>query len=161
MVRIASGYDIDRIMEIYALARDYMRKTGNPTQWSDDYPGVELIESDIDKQRSYVLYDDAGIYGVFYFEIGADPTYSYIEGGAWIDDNEAYGVIHRIASDGTHRRILDETVQYCEGIIHNLRIDTHNDNKIMQAAICRNGFKKCGIIYLPDGDPRIAYQKII
>ncbi len=42
----------------------------------------------------------------------------------------------------------------------NFRIDTHNDNKIMQHVIEKNGFIRCGIIYVKDGSPRIAYEKI-
>ena len=32
-VRQAQWQDFDRILEIYALAREFMAKTGNPTQW--------------------------------------------------------------------------------------------------------------------------------
>lgn len=32
--------------------------------------------------------------------------------------------------------------------------------QIMQHLICKNGFQKCGIIYVEDGSPRIAYEKI-
>ena len=42
--------------------------------------------------------------------------------------------------------------------VSELRADTHEDNKIMQAVLERNGFEKCGIIYIEDGSPRIAYQ---
>jgi hypothetical protein len=43
----------------------------------------------------------------------------------------------------------------------NIRIDTHQDNKIMQHNILKHGFSYCGIIYLLSGDERLAYQKII
>jgi RimJ/RimL family protein N-acetyltransferase len=43
--------------------------------------------------------------------------------------------------------------------IPNIRIDTHRDNAIMQHLLEKNGFVKCGIIYVEDGSPRIAYQK--
>lgn len=42
----------------------------------------------------------------------------------------------------------------------NIRIDTHKDNHIMQHCIVSYGFTYCGIIYLANGDPRLAYQKL-
>ena len=52
-------------------------------------------------------------------------------------------------------------VQFCEQSINHLRIDTHNDNKIMQHVIEKNGFKRCGIIHVNDGSERIAYEKLV
>ncbi len=43
----------------------------------------------------------------------------------------------------------------------NIRIDTHKDNLIMQHNIAKHDFTYCGIIYLPSGDERLAYQKIL
>ena len=37
-------------------------------------------------------------------------------------------------------------------------IDTHEKNKTMQHVVEKLGFKRCGIIYIEDGTPRIAYQ---
>lgn len=39
--------DIDKIMEIYKHAQDYMIESGNSTQWGHSYPSAELIENDI------------------------------------------------------------------------------------------------------------------
>ena len=55
--------------------------------------------------------------------------------------------------------VLAMAVQFCEQSINHLRIDTHNDNKIMQHVIEKNGFKRCGIIHVNDGSERIAYEK--
>ena len=55
------------------------------------------------------------------------------------------------------RRILDFAFQHTD----TLRIDTHEDNKTMQALLTKNGFSYCGIIHLENGDPRLAYQKTI
>lgn len=43
-------------------------------------------------------------------------------------------------------------------IAQSIRIDTHADNKTMQHLIEADGFTRCGIIYIADGTPRIAYQ---
>ncbi len=149
---------VDRVMEIYDTARKFMRSTGNMTQWINGYPGRDLIEGDIEKGNSYVGVYDGRVIGTFAFILGEDPTYSYIEGGEWLN-SLPYGTIHRIASDGTVHGFLEAAAGFASGIICNLRIDTHDDNRVMQHLLSKNGFKRCGRIYLENGDPRIAYQR--
>jgi hypothetical protein len=137
-----------------------MRKTGNPDQWGTDKPKKELLEDDIQKEQLYVGEgDDGEIHFVFAFILGEDPTYSYIENGSW-PSNEPYGTIHRIASDATVSGVVKTAVNYCRNTISNIRIDTHEKNKTMQHVLEKLGFTKCGIIYIEDGTPRIAYQLI-
>lgn len=159
-IRKTTAADIDRVMEIYDIAREFMAVSGNPTQWGDGYPVREIIEEDVKRGESYVIVDGEEIHGVFMFMQRVEPTYAVIEGGAWLSD-EPYGTIHRVATDGKCKRLFDMCVDFCSKVTNNLRIDTHNDNIPMQRAIERNGFKKCGTIYmLHDGSPRIAYQRV-
>ena len=160
-VRLTKREDLDRVMEIYSIARKYMKETGNPNQWKDFWPPIDLIKEDIQKERSYVLEEDNHIYGVFMFLVGHDKTYDLIVNGEWLDKDSEYGVIHRIASSQERKGILDEAVRYVFNKINNIKVDTHSDNKVMQRVLERNGFIKCGIIYTHDGTERIAYQKII
>ena len=97
---------------------------------------------------------------MFFFRIGDDPTYKVIERGNWLSD-DVYGTIHRVAGDGRIHGVLALAVQFCEQNIKHLRIDTHNDNKIMQHVIEKNGFKRCGIIHVNYGSERIAYEKLV
>ena len=80
--------------------------------------------------------------------------------GEWINDDE-YGVIHRIAVKYNGRNIIGKVYEYCSKLCKNLKIDTHKDNKPMQRSLEKNGFTRCGIIYLENGDERIAYQRCI
>ena len=82
-VRNAVSEDLPRIEEIYAYARSFMEKTGNPNQWGKTNPPHEWLVDDIEKKLLYVITDDQGIHGVFYFFIGPDPTYGQIEDGQW------------------------------------------------------------------------------
>ena len=50
---------------------------------------------------------------------------------------------------------------FCSDFCDNIRMDTHEDNKIMQHLLEKNGFIRCGTVHIFNGDPRIAYQKII
>lgn len=158
-IRLTKRHDFDTVMEIYRYAREQMRANGNPNQWYDKFPEPSTISDDIDCHNSYVIERDGTVCGVFAFIIGEEPTYKIIE-GSWKND-EKYGTIHRIASNGQIKGVFDLCLKFCESKISNIRIDTHQDNKIMQHLIQKNGFERCGIIYVKDGSPRIAYQKIV
>lgn len=159
IVRNAVQSDLSRIEEIYAYAREFMAKTGNPNQWGKTNPPHEWLVDDIEKELLHVIEDEVGIHGVFYFYIGEDPTYGVIEDGVW-RSNETYGTIHRIASDGSGG-ILRTAVEFCKKEISHLRIDTHHDNVIMQKAVAKLGFERSGIIHLANGSPRIAYELFV
>ena len=156
-VRKAQWNDFDRILEIYAIARGFMAKTGNPTQWGKTEPPVEKLRDDIAKRQLYVLEEDM-IHGVFYFSMDADPTYTVIENGSWLSD-AVYGTIHRIAGDGSGG-VVKAAVEFGKTKCSHLRIDTHENNKVMQHVVEKLGFSRRGIIYLEDGDPRIAYERL-
>ncbi len=159
MIRTAESRDLPRILEMYAAARRFMCANGNPEQWAGGYPYKEILVDDIERGRLFVCERENELRGVFMFEIGIDPTYIYIEDGEWLNNSE-YGVIHRIASDGETRGVFAECLGFCLEKIKHIRIDTHHDNHIMQRTLDKNGFTRCGIIYLPDGAPRIAYERI-
>lgn len=155
-VRLAEQKDLSRIEEIYAFARLFMEKTGNPHQWGKTNPPITQLLDDISNQRLYVITQKNLIHGVFYFYIGKDPTYTVIHDGMWHSDR-IYGTIHRIAGDGSGG-ILKTAVSFCRQQIDYLRIDTHHDNVAMQNSVMKCGFQRCGIIYIADGTPRIAYD---
>lgn len=157
-VRKAVREDLETICKIYAGARVFMAEHGNPNQWGTTHPPRSQLEEDIARGDLYVAADERGIHGVFYFFIGDDPTYAEIEDGAW-HANQRYGTIHRIASDGSGG-ILSAAVAFGKSQIGYLRIDTHADNKVMQSAVQKQGFQRCGIIHIRDGSPRIAYDLI-
>lgn len=148
--------DLPRVMRIFEIARNFMRRTGNPTQWSGNYPSEQLIVADIQRGVSYVVVDDGEIAGTFVFIEGDEPTYAEID-GSWLND-KPYGTIHRIASAGTTKGIADECLKFCKSRTRNIRIDTHKDNMVMQSWITRSGFKRCGIIRVSDGTLRDAFQ---
>lgn len=161
-IRKSKPQDIGRIMEIYGIARDFMEKHGNPNQWggATNWPPTELIANDIENGNSYVCLNNK-IIATFFFVQGKDiePTYAEITNGSWIDD-ALYGVIHRIASDGTKRGVGSFCINWAYEQCNHLRIDTHVDNLIMQNLLEKLGFIHCGTIYVEkDNYPRLAYEK--
>lgn len=158
-IRRSTARDIDRIMELYDMAKSYMRKQGNFDQWSGEYPDRDTILNDISHWSHYLAEDDDGnILMAFSFILGNDPTYKVIENGKWLND-KPYGTIHRIASSGRQSGMLKKCVDFCKEIIDNIRIDTHSENSPMLNALHYMKFTFCGIIYTNDGSPRLAFQK--
>ena len=154
----ATAADLPRFLEIYDIAKTYMRANGNPNQWNGAYPDPDTLRTDIEKQRLYVYKKDGRIHGVFMLLLEEEPTYAYIEDGSWREERP-YGTIHRLAGDGEVRGLFAKCVAFCESKVKYLRADTHFDNHTMQHLLEKNGFERRGIIYLKNGDPRIAYQK--
>lgn len=134
-----------------------MRRSGNHNQWTGGYPSDEVLLGDIREGRLYVMEQDGTPYACFMLCSGPDPTYAKIYDGAWSSDS-AYGVIHRVASDGTVSGVLGRCVAFARQQYSHLRIDTHEDNLPMQRALSAAGFLHRGTIFLANGDPRLAYD---
>ena len=158
IIRAASVEDIPAIMPVLDAAKGIMRSSGNMDQWKDGYPTREIILADIANRYGFVLEDCGIIVAYFAFIPSPEPTYLYIEGGSWLEDTLPYHVIHRIGSTPDSHGVFKAIMDWCREQDPNLRIDTHRDNHIMQHCILSYGFRYCGIIYLANGDERLAYQ---
>lgn len=157
-IRLSQLSDLDRLMKIFDYARNFMASVGNGNQWISGYPSRELIVQEINARHCYVCEDESGIIlGTFCFVPSPDPYYTVIADGAWLND-EPYYVIHRIASDGSHKGIGKICLDWCAEQCSNLRADTHQDNVIMQKLLTQNGFVRCGIVHVANGTERIGYQ---
>jgi hypothetical protein len=151
----------DRIEEalfIYAKAREFMKKSGNPDQWRDNYPPRETVEKDIQDKTLYGFEKDGRICALFVLQ-GHDSVYDTLIDGSWLNSDE-YLAIHRVASNGEVKGILSLIVGFAKGFNRDLRIDTHDDNLIMQHLLEKNGFIRCGRVRLPDGEERITYHLV-
>ncbi len=162
-IRPSQASDLERMLEIYSHARQFMAEHGNPHQWGPrNWPPVKLLREDIASSHSYVCLNDTDeVIGTFFYIYGQDiePTYLKISDGAWLDDSP-YGVVHRIAGDGSEKGIGAFCLNWAFEQCGHLRIDTHGDNVVMQKLVGRLGFKHCGTIYVEeDNYPRLAYEK--
>ncbi|MBP3890605.1 MAG: GNAT family N-acetyltransferase [Solobacterium sp.] len=165
-VRKTTIEDLEKIMPIVEEARAYFKAHGID-QWQNGYPNYEGFLEDIKNNGSYVLVEDKDVVGFCYIGLHDDPNYSLIEEGDWLNE-EAYGVIHRIAIKNAKKgnNYASLLLQYAEKLakekgISNLRIDTHEKNTSMQALVKKNGYIYCGRVYMEDHSPRIAFQKIL
>lgn len=157
MIRKALSTELEIVLDIYAGARRFMAEHGNAGQWGDNYPPEDMIAEDIEAGKFYVIERAGKLCGVFYFAMENDPTYEYIDNGSWKSD-EPYGVIHKVAAAEGERGIVAECTSWCRQQIGHLRIDTHEDNTVMQRAVTKQGFELRGTIYVRDGSPRLAYE---
>lgn len=141
----------------------------NINQWQDNYPNTEVIDRDINNRESFVITTDKGkTIATSMFTINGESTYNFIKGNWITKNNTKYGVIHRIAVSNNARNkgvakfifnVFETRLQKME--FTSLRIDTHKDNHIMQQLLQNLGYVYCGVIYLNNGNERLAYEKVL
>lgn len=157
-IRLANTKYLSDINRVLACAKKTMKNDHNDLQWSDDGYPERIVPLDIKRKQFYVLVDNNEIHACFAFIIGEDPTYLKID-GKWLNNNP-YGTIHRIASDGYIKNVFHKVVEYCKSYNVDIRIDTHISNKRMLHLISKEGFSRCGTIQVADGTDREAFQLI-
>lgn len=164
--RRALESDTDNIMDIIKQAQDYLKSQGID-QWQNNYPNYNTIKDDIKNNNCYVLLKDNTIVGTVAAIFGEEKTYKNIYNGNWLSDKE-HLTLHRLAISSTYRGlglsyiILGKIEELCiNKNIYSIKADTHKGNIPMQNFLRKAGFQYCGIIYLENGDKRIAFEKII
>ena len=165
-VRLSTAEDLPAITEIVDEAKAYLHQQGID-QWQNGYPNADSFRTDIKNKVNYVLVNGQNVYGTASIIPGLEPTYRKIVDGSWVS-NGSYVTIHRIAIKdgykGQHfaKYFFDYAIKLAKRLnCASLRIDTHADNLAMKKLLDSLGFRKTGIIYLENGDPRLAYELLI
>ncbi len=173
-IRATTPKDIDAVMAIIEEARGTIAALGI-NQWQNGTPNRAMITEDMALgQGRVVVEDDGTIVGTFALIYTVEPTYDDICDGAWrtadraVDGSVAYIAIHRVAISVAHRGrgISTAMIGYAEEFARilgkaSLRIDTHEGNVVMRRMLEKHGFVHCGTIHLQNGDPRVAYEKVL
>ncbi len=159
-VRNATLGDLDHIMEMVDHSRSIMRANGNNSQWGG-YPGRDLIGNDIATGIGHVMTEGSRVVGYFAMLTQPEPTYEYIEDGLWLDDTTPYVTLHRLACVPGVQGIARCAFEWGEAHAPSVRVDTHLDNHIMLHIINGRGYTRCGVVYMQDGSPREAFQKMM
>ena len=167
-IQLTTLKEVPIILEIIEDAKTYLASQ-NIDQWQNGYPNSAQIENDILNGESFVVINDENqVMATSMFSTNKEPTYKIIEGNWIADEDEVYGVIHRMAIKKEFRKLglatllFDEFhLQLLEKNIKSLKIDTHEDNLGMQCLIKKLGYTYCGIIYTNYGDKRLAFEKVI
>ncbi|OXZ33105.1 GNAT family N-acetyltransferase [Finegoldia magna] len=165
IIRHANKTDLIDIMVIIENAKIYM-KENKINQWSENYPNEDVFLADLKENRLYVADIDGKVIGMAVLVLDGDADYKNID-GKWLSDGE-YGVIHRIAvnPDYKSQNVAKNLLDFFENKLKELnydsiRVDTHKDNQSMLRFIEKNGFQKCGIVYIRKTDERIAFEKLL
>lgn len=168
-IRKTEERDLECLMTLFEEARHTIAALGI-NQWQDGYPNREVIQNDMKRGDAHVVVVDGEVCGTFAMIRDGEPTYDRIDGGHWLtgDDNRNYMAIHRVAisvakrGSGLSTAILTHAAEEARnsGMI-SLRIDTHEGNRVMRRMLEKHGFQYCGVIWLQNGDPRVAYEKTV
>jgi GNAT superfamily N-acetyltransferase len=173
-IRTTTPKDIDAVMTIIEEARTTIAALGID-QWQNGSPNRVMITEDMALGQGRVVTDDEGaVIGTFALIYTGEPTYKTDYDGGWrtsdldADGSIAYIAIHRVAVSVAHRGsgISTAIIAYAEEFARilgksSLRIDTHEGNVVMRRMLEKHGFLPCGTIFLQNGDPRVAYEKVI
>ncbi|MDR2149030.1 MAG: GNAT family N-acetyltransferase [Tannerella sp.] len=159
--------DLPRMMEIVRQGQISIGKL-DINQWRNGYPSQDIINQDIENGNSYVLTTDADeVIAIATVIYNYEPTYDKIYDGEWLTHGD-FVVVHRmaVAEEFKQQGIASILLKGIEkqAIADNIpafKIDTHEGNIPMRKTFESNGFTYCGRIFLQDGNPRIAYEKII
>lgn len=167
MLRLAKREDMQAILQITQDAVAFLAQN-QVDQWQDGYPNKDVFCDDMAKNQLFVYEVDGNVIGVSVIQTLAEPTYETIE-GAWLT-NQTYAVIHRCgvrqSLRGNHygKQMFQAIEHYVKEtlMLSSIRIDTHEDNHVMQNLLNRLNYHYCGVITLdkPMANPkRLAYEK--
>ena len=142
-------------------ARAYHSSLGF-VQWHPGYPTFKTIEEDIKNGVGFVFVEGDEVLGYCCIIIGDEPAYHIID-GAWKTER-SYAVVHRMAFRKECRgkalsgQAISLIKEYClANGINAIRVDTQDENKVMQHILHREGFEYCGLVTF-DGGPKLAYE---
>lgn len=166
-VRPATKDDLSDVMTcVKRLKREYFEANNIP-QWQGDYPAKSDFAADLEAKRLFVMYMGECLVGFASVGFEDEPTYSEVEGGSW-KENDDYAVVHRFGINpdwhgmGMGTALMGLADKLCEARgVSAVRADTHEQNAGMIRLLEKCGFERRGIIHLANGDPRIAFEKIL
>ena len=172
-IRPTEHNDLDAVMSIIEEARRTIAALGID-QWQNGSPNRAMIEEDISLGQGRAVTLNGEIVGTFALILDGEPTYDIVEEGAWSlpDRTEtgewSYLAIHRVAISVASRGtgVSTAIIRYAEDTARAhgraaLRIDTHEGNVVMRRMLEKHGFICRGVIHLENGDPRVAYEKLL
>jgi ribosomal protein S18 acetylase RimI-like enzyme len=166
--RRASPEDVDTLLSITAQASAFLAQQG-VSQWQDGFPNRDVFLQDIQAGNCWLFTHDGQPAGCVSLYMGPEPDYDAIQ-GQWLTQGD-YGTVHRLAvAEGYRGRgLATEMLTFMEDLLQGLgypsvRVDTHRDNQPMRKLLKKQGYTRCGVVYLTDtveeDNRRVAYEKV-
>ncbi len=161
--RKANYNDIDGINKIYEDASKSLAEN-EIDQWQGKLrPKIKNKEA---IKNIYLLTESEEILSTGII-LDYDKDYANIYDGSWLSNGKYY-VVHKFATNIKIRRkgygsiFLQEVEKLAiKNFIFSIKIDTHEDNYLMQKLLVKNGYKKCGMVILEGSGKRLAYEKLL
>ena len=145
MITLATKDDLIQVEMIMKSIKEEMRQEGNP-QWGsteDDYPSLEKLIDDIEKEKMVKFIEDGQIKGIV--SLARDTAREY--DGLLENSLEDSFIIHRLAVPQEYRKqkIATQLIQYAEVHAKNhqvniLKSSTEVSNDKMNKFLVRHGF---------------------
>lgn len=164
-IRKAFPVDAESIMHIFRQAQASLKMQG-VNQWQNGYPNPVIVDRDISAGNSLVCVGNSLVCAAFVLSFDCEDTYDNIFEGQWLSTGQ-YAVIHRMAigdafkGQGIGTAMISKAEQICLSRgTRSIKVDTHRDNIPMHHLLEKNQFQYCGIIYLEDGQERLAFEKL-
>lgn len=158
----AKADDLPAVERILGDARAYLKAQGLD-QWQNFPPTQQETLAHFARGELYVVRDGDVVAGTFVL-VPHEAVYDRIE-GHWLHDG-AYLALHRVAAAPAFRRRGVATCIFGAACARareqgagSVRIDTHEGNIPMRAALEKNGFVLCGSVVIATGERRVAYEK--
>ena len=172
MIRLAKKDDAILIMKVINDAKALFKSEGSD-QWQDkdNYPHLEAIMADINRNEMYVNIKNNEIVGCIVLSSKKEEAYEGIYDGNWITEGP-YMVIHRIAvrkdfyRKGIAKEMINEVIKVAkEKNAKSIKVDTKIENIRMISLLQYFNFKIVGKInLLRDGvldKVRIALELVL
>lgn len=153
MLRKTTPEDVNQVMEIIEQGKSYLKSSG-VDQWQNGYPNEAVIQEDLVNGYGYVLECEGEVVGTAALSFDGEPWYDDIRGGEWLSDDN-FLVIHRLAVSRNVRGtdVASLMIKQCEKLcaecnVHSIKIDTHEDNIIMQKFVKKMGLSIAALLSL-------------
>lgn len=165
-LRPSTKDDLPLIEQVIEDGRQAL-KAASSTQWQDGNPTKETLADDVRQRQSWVLLVNGQVAGVATLKPGPEADYRTITGGHWVNDSDDYVTIHRVAISSHFRGQHLSSFMFSNLLTvgqelgyTNFRIDTHEQNQVMQHLIKKFGFQYRGTVTVDDQlDPqRVAFE---
>lgn len=155
-LRRSTPADLPLIEQVIEDGRQALKAAGS-TQWQDGNPTQATLKADVDQHQSWVLLVNGQVAGVATLKPGPEDDYRTITGGHWANDCDDYVTIHRVAISRHYRGqhlssyLFSDLLTVGQALGYtNFRIDTHQQNQVMQHLIKKFGFQYRGTVTVDD-----------
>jgi len=145
--------DLDMIFQIYLNAKQELELRGI-YQWTDSYPTLSIIESDLKKGILYVMQHNNEILGAINISEEQEIEYESIK---WQFDDTKVLVIHRLVIDPKHQRkghaqkLMDFAKTFAtENNYTSIRLDAYSQNNKVIEFYKKQKYHIRGNVYFPE-----------